>query len=81
MADMLKQMCFYWQLRCTNYGIRERWADKRQSVISIKIKSSQNNYLFSTFELYSDRIQNMGRSYSILPVHQVRTIGWIKGGI
>jgi hypothetical protein len=29
--------------------------------------------------MYSDRIQNMGHSYSILPVHQVRTIGLIKG--
>ena len=29
--------------------------------------------------MYSDRIQNMGRSYNILPVHQVRTVGYIKG--
>jgi hypothetical protein len=30
--------------------------------------------------MYSDRIQNMGRrSYSILPVHKVRTVGYIKG--
>ena len=25
------------------------------------------------------RIQNMGRSYSVVPVHQVRTVGLIKG--
>ena len=29
--------------------------------------------------MYYDRIQNMGRSYSVLPVHQVRTVGEIKG--
>ena len=28
--------------------------------------------------MYSDRIQNLGRSYSVLPVHQVRTIVKIK---
>ena len=28
--------------------------------------------------MYGDRIQNMGRSYSVLPVHQVRTVGKIK---
>ena len=29
--------------------------------------------------MYSDRIQNMGHSYSVLPVHQVRVVGSIKG--
>ena len=40
---------------------------------------SQNNrlyaYSFSTIEMDSDIIKNMGHSYNILPVHQVRTVG------
>uniref|UniRef100_A0A8C8HI48 Seipin n=1 Tax=Oncorhynchus tshawytscha TaxID=74940 RepID=A0A8C8HI48_ONCTS len=36
-----------------------------------------NNYLFTIFQMY--RVQDMGRSYSILPVYQVRTVGKIKG--
>ena len=30
--------------------------------------------MFSTFEIYRNRIQNMGRSYKMIPIHQVRTI-------
>jgi hypothetical protein len=29
--------------------------------------------------MYGYRIQNMGYSYSVPPVHQVRTVGKIKG--
>ena len=35
--------------------------------------------MFSTFEIYSDRIQNRGHSFSVLPVHQVGTVGKRKG--
>ena len=76
MADLFK-LGFYWQLRCTNYGIRWRLADEaiRNLDLDINGRARMDNYLFCAFEMYSNKIQNMGRSYCILPVHQVRTVG------
>jgi hypothetical protein len=55
------------------------WHKRTTSVISIqdneRARTDVVNYLFSAFEVYSDRIWNVGRSYSVLPVHQVRTVG------
>jgi hypothetical protein len=76
MAALLNKCGFYWQLRCANYGIRERWADKKQSVILIKTLRSELKqtlskiYLFSTFEMYSNRTWAVLTVFS--PVHQVR---------
>ena len=39
MADLLKQMWFLMTIQVTNYGIRGRQADKRQTIISIKTMS------------------------------------------
>ena len=83
MVDLPKQKWFLLTIEMYKIWHKGLQADESQCVILIKTLMSelgrtycsQCNYLFSTFEIYSDRSQNMGHSYSILPVHQVIIVG------